>query len=62
MRLTVFLHSSKDSMYDAGYKLGLRGEALRLFSFTCYEVKIELEVDTETGNSKIVKVDDRELK
>lgn len=62
MRTTVYIHGSKEYMYDKGQELGLTGEALKNFMYTCYEVEIELEVNMETGDSKIISVDGKELK
>lgn len=57
----VYLHGSKESNHDDGVKRGLTGEALRTFLFTCYEVAVDIEVDTDTGESTIVAVDGRPL-
>ncbi len=60
MIITVYLHSSKESMYDAGKKAGLTGDALHLFMYACNEVKVDLEVD-EKGLATIKKVDSHEV-
>jgi hypothetical protein len=62
MRTDVFLHGEKESMWIKGEELGLTGEALRNFSRACYEVKLTLEVNADTGDADIIAVDDRELK
>lgn len=55
---TMWLHGNKDSNYDIGEEeLNLRGEALRNFSYTNYEVEFTMETNTETGESKIIAVD-----
>lgn len=59
MKTDVYVHGSKESMYDKGLKLGLTGEALDMFSFTGYEVKLTVEVDEKSGNSTIIAVDDK---
>ena len=46
-------------MLDHGRKMGLTGEALRMFSFACYEVEFELEVNEMTGLATIIAVDGR---
>ena len=61
MRITVYVHGSDDSCYDAGEKAGLQGEALKMFSYAAYEHKIEYEVDPETGDARPVKIDGREI-
>lgn len=58
---TVYLHSSKESMLDAGEKLGLSEEALSNFKYACYEVAVTLSVDTRTGEADIIEVDGRHL-
>jgi colicin import membrane protein len=58
---TVYLHSGKEEMYEAGEGLGLSGEALKVFSFACYEVAVDLSVDPATGEAVIVAVDGRQL-
>jgi hypothetical protein len=49
-------------MWDKGEKLGLTGEALKLFSYVGCEVKLTVEVNEETGDAVIVAVDDKPLK
>lgn len=60
-KITVvdYLHSSKEEMLDLGEQHGLKGAALDNFMYALYEVKLELEVDMQTGDSKIIKCDDR---
>ena len=60
MIITVYLHSSKESMYDAGEKAGLKDDALHLFMYACTEVRVDLDVD-EKGNAIIKSVDGRNL-
>ncbi len=57
MRTTIFLHSSKVSNYEKADVLGLTGEAARMFAFACCEVEVELEVNMETGEAEIMRVD-----
>lgn len=61
MKTTVYLHSSKEAMRDAGEKLGLSGEALEMFMFACYEVAVQLDVDPQTGIALIAGVDGHPL-
>ena len=56
---TLYVHGSRDSAYDVGHKLGLTGEALKMFSYAAIEVKLTLSVDAETGHATITHVDDR---
>jgi hypothetical protein len=48
-------------MWNHGDDIGLYGEALRMFSFAACEVRLTLEVDSGTGEAKIVAVDGREI-
>jgi hypothetical protein len=57
----IYVHSSRDSMYEKGEKLGLTGEALKLFSYVGCEVKLTINVDEKTGDAVIVAVDGRKL-
>lgn len=61
MEIRVYLHSSKESMYDAGKKAGLSDKALEQFMYACYEVEVTLDVNEEDGHAKIVAVDNRRL-
>jgi hypothetical protein len=58
MIIEVYLHSSKDHMWDIGERIGLTGDALMMFRHACTEVRLELDVD-ENGNAEIVRVDGR---
>lgn len=62
MNVNVYLHNSKENMWETGETLGLTGEALRLFIYACVEVKITLRVDEQTGEAKIIAVDGREVR
>lgn len=61
IRADIYVHSSRDSMWNKGEQLGLTGEALKLFSFVGCEVKLTIEVDETTGDAVIVAVDGRNL-
>lgn len=62
MKITTYLHGSKEDNYDLGQRSGLKGKALDYFMYANYEVKVDLDVDEKTGKAKIVAVDGRELK
>jgi hypothetical protein len=47
-RVTVYLHSSKESMVSRGEDLGLSERALSMFEFTCYEMEVGIDVDMDT--------------
>ncbi len=55
--ITAYLHSNKEAMYELGKESGLKGEALEYFMYALYEVRVDLEVDEETGKATIDKVD-----
>lgn len=61
MRTTIYLHSSKESNYEHGERLGLKGEALNMFMYGCYEVAVEVEVNESTGETEIISVDGRRV-
>lgn len=61
MRISLWLHGSKEAAWDAGEKAGLTGEALMLFRHVGTEHKIEYDVNPETGDAVPVKIDDREI-
>lgn len=62
MKITMYLHSSKDSNYEVGQEAGLKGKALEKFAYCLYEVKFEVEVDEITGKYEILTVDGKKLK
>ena len=57
----AYLHSSKDSNYDLAEELGLDDLAAREFAYSNYEVKLNMRVDTSTGKTEIIGVNDRML-
>jgi len=50
----AYLHSSKDTMYELGEEIGLKGKALEKFTYALYEVELKLEVESRTGKYKII--------
>jgi len=61
VKAVVYLHSSKEQMYEIGTKIGLSGQALDLFLFACCEVRLEVLVHPLTGVATIVSVDERKV-
>lgn len=53
--VTAYAHSSKESMWDEGEKLGLKGEALSLFKHAIGEVEFKLSVN-EDGTYTILEM------
>lgn len=43
----IYVHSSKESMYDKGEQLGLNEKQLQEFIYTAYEVEIGIQVDED---------------
>ena len=60
MIIDIYLHSDKESMYDAAKEAGLTGDALSNACYLGYEVKLTYDVDSK-GNGKIIAVDDRKV-
>lgn len=56
IRTTLYLHSDKESNRDTGQELGLEGMALENFTYALYEVKVEIDLNTATGQYTIVSV------
>lgn len=57
----VYVHGGDETMWMLGEKLGLKGEALSMFSHAADEFKIGLEVDPKTGIAEAVSLDGREI-
>lgn len=53
----VYVHGSKENMWDIGTELGLDGEALNLFRYALYEVAIEISVNRD-GAYKVLSIKD----
>ena len=58
----VYVHGSRELLLDKGLAIGLSGEALSMFLDATDEFKLTFEVDTETGSTKTVAVDEVPLK
>jgi len=61
VKTKLYLHSSKEGMAEVGGELGLKGDAADNFLYTLYEVKFDVEVDTETGEAFATAVNDKAL-
>lgn len=57
----LYARANEDGHYEQGKKLGLEGEALRNFAHWGYELEFDVEVDLETGNTTLLKVDGRQI-
>ena len=49
--VTLYFHRNRESNYELGRELGLKGEALDRFRYLG-DVGVELDVDCETGKVK----------
>ena len=50
----MYLYSSEDSNFEQADELGLSEEATQQFKLALYEVECEVEVDMETGETKLL--------
>src|SRR5271157_3971465 len=57
----LYSHTGRESNYDAGSKLGLEGDALRNFAYWGDEIAFDVEVDLETGSTKLLTVDGHKI-
>lgn len=56
--IKMYLHSDKEDNWDIGEEIGLSEEAIsEEFKYALYEVEVDVEVDMETGKTKILAVD-----
>jgi len=62
MKTDIYLNSTKESNYNKGKELGLKGKALDYFLHALCEVEITVDVNENTGEATIIKVDGKELK
>lgn len=56
IKKVIYLHTDRETMYDISVELGLNNEALRKFLYCCYEVGVEVSINTETGDTEIVRL------
>lgn len=52
----LYLHADSDVMWEKGEQLGLLNEALKMFSMVGYEVDLDIEIDSVTGEVVAVAV------
>lgn len=52
VKTIIYLHSDKDRNYDLAREIGLSEDTIRTFAYTCYEVRVTVEVNPETGEAK----------
>lgn len=62
MIIDIYVHSSKETSYNAALQAGLTGDALDAAAYLAYEHKLSFDVDAKTGMGELVAVDDREFK
>lgn len=56
-----YLHGDKESDYGQADEIGLSEEATKEFVGWGYEIEFDLEVNTKTGNTKIIAVNGHKL-
>ena len=64
-QIKMYLHSSKEGNIQyitEELEIELSEEALHNFMYALYEVEFDVELDTDTGDVRILKVNGRELK
>lgn len=59
--ITLYLHSSKETNWNAAEDAGLSEEGICYFKYALLEVEFKLEVDKQTGEYQILTVDGRKL-
>jgi len=57
----VYVYGNDDSLWDKGVEIGLSYEATKMFSHTCDEFELTLELDEKTGISKVIEIDGRKV-
>lgn len=57
----MYLYSDKETNVEKAREIGLSEKAQQRFMYALYEVEFEVEIDEETGKSKILKVDGKKL-
>jgi hypothetical protein len=60
-KITIYVHTDKESSWQAGKKAGLKGEALEMAKYLGYEHAMKYEVDETTGEANLISVDGRKL-
>lgn len=61
VKVTAYVRTDKETMYEIGEKIGLNDEALREFSYELCEVLLTLKVKTKTGKCEITHLDGRKI-
>ena len=56
-----YLHGSKESDYEQAQEIGLSEQATKEFIGWGYEIEFDLEVNTKTGQTKIIAVNGHPL-
>lgn len=61
-RFKLYAHADRETSYMIGRdKVGLEGDALRTFSHWGEEIEFEVEIDIETGETKLLTVDGHKI-
>ena len=54
----LYVHRGKDENYDMANRIGLDPDATRTFAWTGSEVSLQCVVDTQTGTTVVVGIND----
>ena len=57
---TMYLYGDGEQKWEIGKKLRLSKKVMDNF-YPCYEVEVGIEVETKTGDSRIVSIDGRKV-
>lgn len=57
----VYVHKDDETMYETGIEIGLEDEALEKFCYALYELRMTLEVNLKTGDTRLHAVDGQEV-
>lgn len=61
VKVTVYVSTDKETMYEIGERIGLNNDAGREFSYGLSEVALTLKVKTKTGDYEITHLDGRKI-
>ena len=65
VKRTLYIHSNKEYMYSVGkdieedFEIKISKDDLNKLSYAIDEISIDVEIDTETGDVKIICFDDK---
>ena len=60
--ITMYVHGSREDCAEKAEEIGLEGDAAKRFWYALEEFEVELEVNMDTGEAKLIKIDSKEVK